>query len=173
MSDQRNPSNAPANGAGPETPARPRLRSDDKVAILVIVFAIIIFGISTTFDDVPRALTQGVPPESYPQLLAGALIVLAVFLFFEARTRPEKTRKRPPIMVLYTALVLVAAIVSIDWLGIFGAMVIACAVIPPLWGDRRYKVIGPFIVLVPLVVYGLFHGVLKVQFPLGIFQNMF
>jgi len=173
MSDQRDPSTAPANGAGPDSPARLRPRSDDLVAILIIAFAIAVYWVGTTFDDVPRALTQGVPPESYPQLLAGVLIFLSVVLVFEARTRPEKRKKRPPIMVLYTTILLVIAALSITWLGIFGGMAIACVGIPLLWGDRRYKVIGLFVVLFPVVVYQLFHGILDVQFPLGIFENMF
>ena len=173
MSDQRNPSNAPAKGAGPETPARPRLRGDDKVAALVIVLSAIIFWVSTTFDEVPSALTQGVPPESYPQLLLGTLIFLAVILVFESRARTEKAKKPIKPIVYYTGAILVVAALSINWLGIVGAMVIACAAIPLLWGDRRYKVIGIFVVVLPVAVYQLFHGVLEVQFPLGIFQDMF
>lgn len=173
MSDQRNPSTAPAKGAGPETPARPRLRGDDKVAVLTIVFSLVVYWISTSFDEVPAALTQGVPPESYPQLLVGTLIFLAVVLFFESRTRPEKSRKPIKPVVYYTAVIIIVAALSIEWLGIVGAMVIACAAVPFLWGDRRYKAVGLFVVLFPLAVYQLFHGILEVQFPLGIFQNMF
>ncbi|MDX9861056.1 MAG: tripartite tricarboxylate transporter TctB family protein [Rhodospirillales bacterium] len=173
MSDQRNPSNAPAKGAGPETPAGPRLRSDDKVAIVVIVLSALVYWVSTTFDEVPRALAQGVQPASYPQLLVGALIVLAIALVFESRTRPEKSKKPVKPMVYYTGAVLVVSALSINWLGIFGAMVIPCAVIPFLWGDRRTKTVIAFVVILPIVVYLLFHGVLEVQFPLGIFENLF
>jgi putative tricarboxylic transport membrane protein len=173
MSDQRNPSNAPVEGAGPASPARLRLRGDDKVAAAVIVLSAIAFWITTTFDEVPSALTQGVPPESYPQLLLGILILLAVVLVFESRTRSEKSRKPIKPVVYYTGALLVVAALSINWLGIFGAMVIACAGIPLLWGDRRYKIVGLFVVVLPIAVYELFHGVLEVQFPLGIFKDMF
>ncbi|WP_316977102.1 tripartite tricarboxylate transporter TctB family protein [Shumkonia mesophila] len=173
MSDQQPLSNAPAKGAGPEIPARPRLRGDDKVAVTVIVLSAIFFWITTTFDEVPSALTQGVPPESYPQLLLGTLIFLAVVLVFESRTRTEKSKKPIKPIVYYTGAILVVAALSINWLGIFGGMVIACAAIPLLWGDRRYKAVGTFVVVLPIAIYELFHGVLEVQFPLGIFKDMF
>jgi len=173
MSDQRNPSNAPAKGAGPETPAGPRLRNDDKVAIVIIVLSALVYWVSTTFDDVPKALAQGMQPAAYPQLLVGALIVLSIILVFENRARQEKSRKPVKPMVYYTGAVLAVSVLLITWLGIFGAMVIPCAVIPFLWGDRRTKAVIAFVVTLPIVVYLLFHGILEVQFPLGIFENLF
>ena len=173
MSDQQILSNAPAKGAGPDTPARPRLRSDQKVALGVIIFALVVLGVSTTFDEVPSALTQGVPPESYPQLLAWTLIVFAAVLVFQARGWADKKKKHIKPIVFYTAILLVITTLTIHWLGIFGVMIIGCTAIPLLWGERRYWLIGLYAVLFPLSVYGLFHSVLEVQFPLGIFQNMF
>ncbi|MCK9389937.1 MAG: tripartite tricarboxylate transporter TctB family protein [Sulfuritalea sp.] len=173
MSDQQITSNAPAKGAGPDNPARPGLRSDQKIAAGVVALALVTYWVSTTFDEVPAALTQGVPPESYPQLLLGVMIVLAGVLAFQARGRTDKVKKRIKPVVSYTAAVLIVATLSIHWLGIFGAMAIGCIVIPLLWGERRYVAIGLYTILLPLAVYGLFHTVLEVQFPLGIFQNMF
>ena len=173
MSDQQTLSNAPANGAGPDTPARPWLRSDQKVALGVIVFSLVVLGVSMTFDEVPSALTQGVPPESYPQLLAWTLITFAAVLAFQARGWTDKKKKRVKPIVFYTAILLIVATLSIHWLGIFGAMIIGCAAMPILWGERRHLLVGLYAVLFPLAVYGLFHSVLEVQFPLGIFQNMF
>lgn len=173
MSDQQSLSNAPANGDGPDTPARPWLRSDQKVAVGVAAFSFVVLWVSTTFDEVPSALTQGVPPESYPQLLVWTLIVFAAVLAYQARGWADKKKKRVKPIVFYTMILLIVATLSIHWLGIFGAMVIGCAAMPILWGERRYWLVGLYAVIFPLLVYGLFHSVLEVQFPLGIFQNMF
>lgn len=173
MSDQHNMSTAPAKGAAPESPARPGLRSDYKVAATVFLFAIVVYAMTMTFDEVPAALTQGVPPESYPRLLAWVLIVLSISLVFEARKRGNVAKKPLPVMVYKTALLLVVAVASIQWLGIFGAMLITCVAMPLMWRERRHLVTGLIAILLPLAVYGLFHGILEVQFPLGIFKDMF
>lgn len=173
MSDQQNLSTAPAKGAGPETPARPRLRSDHKVALGVVAFSSVVLWLTVFFDEVPAALTQGVPPESYPKLLAWTLIVFAAILAFQALGWTDKKKKPVKPIVFQTTLLLVVATVSINWLGIFGAMIIGCVAIPILWGERRYWMIGLYAVAFPAAVYGLFHGILEVQFPLGIFKNMF
>lgn len=173
MSDQQVVSNAPANGAGPDIPARPWLRSDQKVALGVVIFSLAVLWVSTTFDEVPSALTQGVPPESYPQLLVWTLIVFAALLAYQARGWTDKKKKHVKPIVIYTAILTIVATLSIHWLGIFGVMVIGCVAMPLLWGERRYLIVGLYAILFPLSVYGLFHGLLEVQFPLGIFENMF
>lgn len=173
MSDKQIVSVDSAKRAAPESPARPGLKSDYKVAAAVIVFAIVVYALTMTFDKVPKALTQGVPPESYPRLLVWILIVLSVALVFEARGRGNVVKKRTPAIVYNTAVVLVIATGSIQWLGIFGAMLITCIAIPVMWGERRHVITGLFAVVLSLAVYGLFHGILDVQFPLGIFESMF
>jgi len=173
MSDQQNVSVASAKRAAPESPARPGLKSDYKVAAAVIVFAIVVYALTMTFDKVPKALTQGVPPESYPRLLAWVLIALSVALVFEARGRRNVVIKRPSTVVYKTVAALVVATGSIQWLGIFGAMLITCVAVPVMWGERRHAITALFAVLLPLAVYGLFHGILDVQFPLGIFESIF
>jgi len=173
VGDQHNESIASAKRAAPEPPARPGLKSDYKVAAAVIVFAIVVYALTTTFDKVPKALTQGVPPQSYPRLLVWVLIVLSVALVFEARGRSDAVTKRAPMIVYKTAAALVIAAVSIQWLGIFGAMLITCIAVPVMWGERRHVITLLFAVLLPLAVYGLFHGILEVEFPLGIFESMF
>lgn len=173
MSDHHNVSTASAKRAAPGSPARPRLRSDYIVAAVIIVFAIIVYALTTTFDSVPKALSQGVPPQAYPRLLVWVLIALSIGLIFEAHGLQNVAKKRSPAMVYKTAVVLIVAVGAIQLLGIFGTMLIACAGIPPLWGERRHWVTALFTVLLPLAVYGLFHGILQVQFPLGVFQSMF
>ncbi len=173
MSDQQILSTAAANRAVPEPPVCPRLRSDHKVAAVVAAFAIIVYALTMTFDEVPAALAQGQPPEAYPRLLVWVLIILAIALVFEARGRPNLAQKPLPPMVYKTAALLVVAALSIEWMGIFGAMLITCVGIPVMWGERRHLITGAFAVVLSLAVYGLFHGILDVQFPLGIFESMF
>jgi len=173
VDDRHNESIASAKRAAPEAPARPGLKSDYKVAAAVIVFAIVVYALTTTFDKVPKALTQGVPPQSYPRLLVWVLIALSVALVLEARGRTSAVMKRTPMIVYKTAAALIIATVSIQWLGIFGAMLITCIAVPVMWGERRHVITVLFAVLLPLAVYGLFHGILEVEFPLGIFESMF
>jgi len=96
-----------------------------------------------------------------------------VALVFEARGRSDAVTKRAPMIVSKTAAALVIAALSIQWLGIFGAMLITCIAVPVMWGERRHVITLLFAVLLPLAVYGLFHGILEVEFPLGIFESMF
>jgi len=173
MGDQHKVSIASAKKAAPESPARPGLKSDYKVAAAVIVFAIVVYALTMTFDKVPKALTQGVPPQSYPRLLVWVLIALSLALVLEARGRTTAVMKRAPMIVYKTAAVLIVAALSIQWLGIFGAMLITCIGIPIMWGERRHVITVLFAILLPLAVYGLFHGILEVEFPLGIFESMF
>jgi len=173
MGDQRNMSNGSAKRAPPESPARPGLKSDYKVAAATIVFAIVVYALTMTFDKVPKALTQGVPPQSYPRLLVWVLILLSVALVLEARGRTNAVMKHAPMIVYKTAMALIIATLSIQWLGIFGAMLITCSASAVMWDERRYVITALFAVLLPLAVYGLFHGILEVEFPLGVFESIF
>jgi hypothetical protein len=51
--------------------------------------------------------------------------------------------------------------------------VLACAVLPVLWGERRLWLVALFAVLLPLAVSLLFVGVLEVNFIPGITGPLF
>ena len=59
------------------------------------------------------------------------------------------------------------------WLGTILALVLVCALLPLLWGEKRIKVILPFVILFPGLVTLLFTKVLGVFFEPGIWSKLF
>ena len=143
------------------------------MAIAVVAFAILTYWVTTTFDEVPKAVSQGVQPASYPRLLLGLLVAMSAVLFVQALKGEPSRRRLLPRRAIYSAIVLVGAVCLIPYVGVVVFMIGACAVLPLMWGERRHWVTAIYAIGFPLAVYGLFHGVLAVQFPLGVFRNLF
>ncbi|MBF9035895.1 hypothetical protein HKCCE2091_16730 [Rhodobacterales bacterium HKCCE2091] len=164
----------PSEGNEPETPARFPIGPDFLIAIGVLVFAGAVYYVTTTFHTVPRALVRGMQPAVYPRFLVGAMVVLALILAFAAwrRRGTDTWQPAPPILTLYTAIALVATVALLPTLGLLPVLVLFCAVLPVLWGQRNPIAIGAFAVIFPLIVYGLFGGLLGVRFPAGILSGI-
>jgi putative tricarboxylic transport membrane protein len=47
-------------------------------------------------------------------------------------------------------------------------MLLVCAALPLLWGERRWKILIPYIILFPTLVSLLFTKVLRVYFEPGL-----
>ena len=153
-------------------PRRLPWRTDYGVGITVFLFCAVILYLTTTFDEVPAARAQGVPPEQFPQLLLALIAGLAVLMMHQARGQEEKKRKPVPAMVYLSAGLLVLFIAVVQWVGIIVAMILFCIALPLLWGDRRYLPILVFAAVFPFFVYYLFSWVMEVHFPMGLFVNM-
>ena len=161
-------------------PASSVHRTDLVVAAIILGGAAFLFYETTRFDEVPVGLAQNVPPELFPQLLLILIAGLALFLPFEhIQKRREgidlnaarSDRIRP--ITLLTGAVLFGVVLVVQWLGTVIAMVLACAVLPVLWGERRLWLVALFAVLLPLAVTLLFVGLLQVNFIPGITGPLF
>ena len=137
------------------------------------LFVVVIIAITTTFEDVPSALSQGIPPEQFPRLVSVIIACLAVLLIVQARVREEKVRKRLPLVTLLTTALLVVYVVLMDWFGTLATMILFCFTLPVLWGERRFAWTAVYAVLFPLSVYLLFSSVLEVRFPKGVLPALF
>lgn len=173
MTDDRRTSNTQAagerSGAGPP----PRgWRWDYAVGAVIVLFSALVYAITTTFDTVPLVLSGGVPPERFPRLVLGVMVVLAGLMVYQAGRRPPKARKPIPPMVYLSAGVLVLFIVAISLIGTIAAMVVFCVALAYLWGERRTWVLGIFAVAFPAVVYVLFSQLLEVRFPAGLLVSV-
>jgi len=164
----------PSNGDEPASPARLPVGPDFLIAVGFLLFAGVVYWITTTFDTVPRALVRGIQPAAYPRFLVGIIVILSVLLMISAwRHRDRDTRKAaPPILTLYTALMLLAIVVLLPILGLVPVLVMFCAVVPVLWGQRNPVVIVGYAVVFPMLVYGLFGGLLGVRFPAGLLSGL-
>jgi putative tricarboxylic transport membrane protein len=149
-----------------QTTRRVRLREDYIVAALILLFSAIVIGITTMFEEVPAALSQGIPPEQFPRLTVGVIVLLALLLAFQAQ--PRSKRKRVPTMAYYTAALLVVFVAITDLIGTITTMVLFSLAMPVLWGERRYLLVLTYAMLFPIAVYTLFSQVLEVRFPLGL-----
>jgi putative tricarboxylic transport membrane protein len=155
-------------------------RTDLLIAAIILSGAALLFYETTRFDEIPVGLAQNVPPELFPQLLLVLIAGMALFLPFEHIQKrregidldtPRSDRIRP--VTWLTAAVLFGVVLLVQWLGTALAMVLACAALPVLWGERRLWLVALFAVLLPLAVTLLFAGLLDVNFIPGITGPLF
>lgn len=156
---------------GGDSPRSPLLRGDDIVGGVILLLCAAVYAITTTFEEVPVMLSQGIQPAQFPRLLILVIAVLSVIMMIQGRRGARSERKRVPIVVFGTAGLLALFVASIDWLGVMIAIFLFCIILPVLWGERRYGWLVVFAVLFPGSIFLLFSKMLEVRFPLGIFQS--
>jgi len=85
--------------------------------------------------------------------------------------KERSVRIRP--ITFVTALVLVGIVALTPWLGTLPGMILACAVLPVLWGERRFWLVAIYALALPLAVTVLFVKGLDVNFLPGIVGHVF
>jgi putative tricarboxylic transport membrane protein len=169
-------------GALPASPRHklPAHKVDLIVAAIILALCAFLFWETTNFREIPRGLAQNVPPERFPQLLLIVIAAMALFIPFEHVHKrrqgidldKERSDRIRPITFM-TALALFVVVLVTPWLGTLPAMVLACALIPLLWGERRFWLIAIYAIALPLAVALLFVGGLEVNFLPGIVGHLF
>jgi hypothetical protein len=114
------------------------LHTEVVIAFVIIGLCLLVWAGTLTFDEVPAALTQGMGPAVFPRLVLGLLIVLCGWLALSARHRPDPEREPVHRMVYLTALAVLAFMLVLGLLGMYGAIVFAVVGIGRLWGERRW-----------------------------------
>ena len=173
MSETRPESGTGTEARPDEGPRQTGWRPAYTVGGVILAFCAYVFYLTTTFDEVPAALGQGVPPDQFPQLLVAVIALLTVIMMFEASKMPAKNRAPVPTMVYMTAALLIVAVVAIHWIGIVAALIAVCVAMPILWGDRRFVSVSIFAVVFPMLCFFLFSRVLEIRFPKGIIEKLF
>ena len=116
---------------------------------------------------------------AFPYLLL-AIAVMAVLLPFEHIQKRaqgidldhERSDRIRPITFV-TALVLIGIVVAMPWLGTLPALIVACALLPVLWGERRWWLVALYAIAFPLAITYLFVAGLEVNFIPGIAGHLF
>ena len=157
------------NGTGPSRSQL--LRGEDVVGGAILCFCAAAYAITTTFEEVPAMLSQGIQPAVFPRAMIAVIAFLSVVLIIQGRSKAAATRKKVPLVAFATAGLLGLFVAAIDWVGMMIAIFLFCLILPVLWGDRRYLWIAVFAVLFPVSIFMLFSTMLEVRFPLGILQS--
>ena len=134
-----------------------------------------LYYLTTTFEEVAPLFAQDVPPEFLPRLLIWTIVILSLLMPFEHLLKPggrahfDKDRSKPIKPMAYATAGLLALIVlSIEFVGTYIAIVLACLLVPVLWGERRWKLLIPYALIFSTTVVLLFSKLLGVYFEPGL-----
>lgn len=150
------------------------------VTAVILVLCGVLYYVTTTFDPVSSVLGVTIGPEWFPRILLGFIAILALTLPIEhlyvsgGKRRLDADRNKSiHIMTVATAILLALTVFSVPYIGTYLAAVAVCTILPILWGERRWQVLLPYIVLFPLAVTLVFTKILRVYFEPGIFGIQF
>jgi len=167
--------------AEPEGSTVPRPhRPDLYVSAVVLLITALLFLRTFWFDSVPDSLAQNVQPAMFPRLILIVIAVIAVMLPFEYGQKIrsgidlDSDRREPiPPIVWSTGAALLVFVGVMPWLGTFVGLVMCAALLPLLWGERRWKILVPYVVIFPTAVTWFFAEVLRVTFLPGVVGHLF
>lgn len=149
--------------------------ADIYIAILILAFCLLAWHHTTLWEQPMAAFTGVVPPAWFPRLVLGCIMALAIFLPIEQRLKGEagaeldkdrSTRIKP--ITYITTVVTVSIAASMEWLGTVVTIILICIILPLMWGERRWVILAPFVVLFPIVVIILFKVLFSVNFEPGV-----
>jgi putative tricarboxylic transport membrane protein len=166
-----------ADGGRHTSPARSSVinMTDLWVAIVVLSGVGLLWYHSTLWDELPAFVQRGLPPSLFPRIWLAAIAFMALFLPFEQYLQGERGKELDkdrahsvkPITYL-TMLVMVPISASMEWLGSVVVIVLICVVLPLIWGERRWHILIPYVLLFPPAVIFLFKVAFKVNFEPGV-----
>ena len=150
-------------------------RTDLWITAILLAICAALWYETTRWETVIAQLSQNIPPTFFPRIILGCIMVMSLALPFENYFKKkrgadldEERSNRVVSITLVTALALVLVVALSAWLGTDLSMVLACALLPVLWGERRLWVVLPFAILFPLAVRLIFVNGLKVHFLPGL-----
>ena len=165
------------NGNNLDPPDRgPLLHPVDLVVALVILIGCgFLYHVTSSFEEVSDMLAQNVQPQFFPRLVIIFIVVLAAGLPFEhiLHTRrggniDSERSQRIRLLPYLSAALLLLLVLGMPYLGSLLTMILGCALLPILWGERRLRLVASFAIIFPLIVTVVFSKILLVYFEPGI-----
>jgi putative tricarboxylic transport membrane protein len=132
---------------------------------------------TTKFEKVPDLFSNNIPPEMFPQILL--IIILGMILiipfehiFLKKNGKNIDAGRDKPIekSTLGTMVILSTIVASSQILGAAITIIAISIALPLYWGEKRLKVLVPYIIGFPLFVIILFNIVLGVHFEPGLLE---
>lgn len=143
-------------------------RSDVAVGSALLAFCTVAFFATTSFREVPAALSQNVPPTFFPRLVLIVIAALSLTLIAVGWKQPNAYRERTQPTVRVTAGIFVLAVALLPYIGMLATVCLAAIVLPVYWGERRLVPIVVLAVALPLTIHVIFAVALGMRFPRGV-----
>ena len=150
-------------------------KKDTVIAILMIALIWFLWFETTEFEKVPDLFSNNIPPEMFPQILL--IIILGMILiipfehiFLKKNGKNIDSGRDKPIerSTIGTMVILSTIVASSQILGAAITIIAISIALPIYWGEKRLKVLIPYIIGFPLFVIILFNIVLGVHFEPGL-----
>ena len=150
-------------------------KKDTVIAILMIALIGFLWLKTTEFEKVPDLFSNNIPPEMFPQILL--IIILGMILiipfehiFLKKNGKNIDSGRDKPIerSTIGTMVILSTIVASSQILGAAITIIAISIALPIYWGEKRLKVLIPYIIGFPLFVIILFNIVLGVHFEPGL-----
>jgi hypothetical protein len=150
-------------------PRRP-IHADILIAGVILAGVVLIWIVTATFEEVPAALAQGMGPAVFPRLVASVIAMLAIWLAFSARGRPDPEREPVHRSVWLTGLAVLAFMGVLKLFGMYGAIFFAVIGIGRLWGERRWWLLAVIAIGMSVAIHLAFVTAFGIPLPRGIVQ---
>ncbi len=138
------------------------------IPVLIIVFCIAAFWLSTTFKKMPPILKRGIQPSDFPQLLLSAIVLLTLAMMWIDPVR-VKERLHGTVFGTLVLFLVFAAVTSIDF---FLALAVFALALTFYWGERRISILVLVGLVMPIAIFFLFDQVFEIRFPRGLLTNL-
>ena len=152
-------------------------KKDTIIALLMIALISFLWFETTKFEKVPDLFSNNIPPEMFPQILL--IIILGMILiipfehiFLKKNGKNIDAGRDKPIekSTLGTMVILSTIVASSQILGAAITIIAISIALPLYWGEKRLKVLVPYIIGFPLFVIILFNIILGVHFEPGLLE---
>ena len=134
-------------------------KKDTVIAILMISLIGFLWFETTEFEKVPDLFSNNIPPEMFPQILL--IIILGMILiipfehiFLKKNGKNIDSGRDKPIerSTIGTMVILSTIVASSQILGAAITIIAISIALPIYWGEKRLKVLIPYIIGFPLFV---------------------
>ena len=152
-------------------------KKDTIIALLMIALIAFLWFETTKFEKVPDLFSNNIPPEMFPQILL--IIILGMILiipfehiFLKKNGKNIDSGRDKPLekSTIGTMVILSTIVASSQILGAAITIVAISIALPIYWGEKRLKVLIPYVIGFPLFVIILFNIVLGVHFEPGLLE---
>ena len=152
-------------------------KKDTIIAVLMITLIAFLWFETTKFEKVPDLFSNNIPPEMFPQILLIIILGMILIIPFEhiflrkSGKNIDSGRSKPIEMsTIGTMIILSVIIASSQLLGAALTIIAVSISLPFYWGERRLKVLIPYIIGFPLLERVLFNMILGVHFEPGLLE---